>query len=101
MRITKDLLLLTAKDAVKRALFDSNDIVCAYLTGSIIREDPLIGGTTDIDLIYVHSIDAPGKREIVPITEDYHLDISHFSQSFFSQPRKLRADAWVGSFLCH
>ncbi|MCJ7804161.1 hypothetical protein MUP35_00270, partial [Patescibacteria group bacterium] len=92
---------LTAKDTVKRALFDSNDIVCAYLTGSIIREDPLIGGTTDIDLVYVHSIDTSAKRELIPIAEDYHLDISHFSQSFFSQPRKLRTDAWIGSFLCH
>ena len=101
MRITKDLLLATAKDAVKRARFDSHDIVCAYLTGSIIREDPLLGGTTDIDLMYVHSTDVKLKRELIPIAEDYHLDIAHLSQSYFSQPRKLRTDAWVGSFLCH
>lgn len=101
MRITRDLLLDTAKDTVKRRVFNSNDIVCAYLTGSIIREDPLVGGTTDIDLIYVHSLEAPHQREIIPITDDFHLDIAHFSQSFFSQPRKLRSDAWVGSFLCH
>jgi len=101
MRITRDLLLSTAKDTVKRRVFDSNDLVCAYLTGSIIREDPLIGGTTDIDLIYVHSLEAPHRREIIPITDDFHLDIAHFSQSFFSHPRKLRSDAWVGSFLCH
>jgi hypothetical protein len=101
MRITRDLLLDTAKDTVKRRVFNSNDIVCAYLTGSIIREDPLVGGTTDIDLIYVHSLEAPHQREIVPVTDDFHLDIAHFSQSFFSQPRKLRSDAWAGSFLCH
>ncbi len=101
MRITRDLLLSTAKDTVKRETFSSSDIVCAYLTGSITREDPLIGGTTDIDLIYIHSLEAPHKREIVPITDDFHLDIAHFSQSLFSQPRKLRSDAWVGSFLCH
>jgi len=101
MRITRDLLLSTAKDTVKRKVFDSNDIVCAYLTGSIIREEPLLGGTTDIDLIYVHSLEAPHPREIIPITDDFHLDIAHFSQSFFSQPRKLRSNAWVGSFLCH
>ncbi len=101
MRITKDLLLATAKDAVKRTLFNSNDIVCAYLTGSIIREDPLLGGTTDIDLFYVHSVDVEINRELVPVAEDYHLDITHLSQSYFSQPRKLRTDAWVGSFLCH
>ena len=101
MRITRDLLLSTAKDTVKRETFSSSDIVCAYLTGSITREDPLIGGTTDIDLIYIHSLEIPHTREIVPITDDFHLDIAHFSQSFFSQPRKLRSDAWVGSFLCH
>ncbi|MCD6577456.1 MAG: hypothetical protein J7K66_05535 [Anaerolineaceae bacterium] len=101
MRITRDLLLSTAKDTVERETFGSNDIVCAYLTGSITHEDPLIGGTTDIDLIYVHSLEVPHKREIIPITDDFHLDIAHFSQSFFSQPRKLRTDAWVGSFFCH
>ena len=100
MRITRDLLLNTAKDTVERELFSSNDIVCAYLTGSITREDPLIGGTTDIDLMYIHSLDVPHKREIIPITDEFHLDIAHFSQSFFSKPRKLRSDAWVGAFLC-
>jgi len=101
MKITKDLLLLTAKDKVKKSLFDSNDIVCAYLTGSIIRDDPLVGGTTDIDLIFVHSLDMPIGRDLIPVAEDYHLDISHYPQSFFSQPRKLRTDAWIGSFICH
>jgi hypothetical protein len=101
MRITRDLLLSTAKDTVKRETFSSSDVICAYLTGSITREEPLIGGTTDIDLIYIHSLESPHKRELVPITDDFHLDIAHFSQSFFSQPRKLRSDAWVGSFLCH
>lgn len=101
MRITRDLLLSTAKDTVKREIFSSNDIVCAYLTGSITREDPLIGGTTDIDLIYIHSLEYPQKREIIPVTDDFQLDIAHYSQSFFSKPRRLRSDAWVGSFLCH
>ena len=101
MRITREHLLSTAKDTVKRETFSSNDVVCAYLTGSITREDPLIGGTTDIDLIYIHSIESPNKREIIPITDGVHLDIAHFPQSYFSQPRKLRSDAWVGSFLCH
>lgn len=100
MRITRDQLISTAQDTVKRATFGSNDLVCAYLTGSLTHDNPLIGGTTDIDLIYIHSVEVPMEREIIPITEDYHLDIAHFPQSYFSQPRKLRSDAWVGSFLC-
>ncbi|MBP6086944.1 MAG: hypothetical protein KA449_01915 [Pelolinea sp.] len=101
MRITRDLLLTTARNTVKRYTYGSHDLVCAYLTGSLVYENPLLGGSTDIDLFYVHSIDAPVKREIIPLTEDFHLDIAHLHESVFSQPRKLRTDAWIGSFLCH
>jgi hypothetical protein len=101
MRITRDLLLHTAKETVKRQTFGGHDLVCAYLTGSLIYDQPLLGGTTDIDMVYIHTADIPCSREIVPITEDIHLDIAHYPQSFFSQPRQLRTDAWVGSFLCH
>ena len=102
MRITKDLLISTAKDTVKRRTFDdAGDLLCAYITGSLTFEDPLIGGTTDIDLIFVHSIETEQKREIIPISDDFHLDIGHFPQSFFSQPRDLRKDAWLGGYFCH
>jgi len=101
MRITRDLLINIAKETVKRLTFGGHDLVCAYLTGSLIYDQPLMGNTTDIDLIYVHSVDIPCSREIVPIAEEIHLDIAHYPQSLFSQPRKLRTDAWVGSFLCH
>jgi hypothetical protein len=94
-------LLNTAKDTVKRQTYGGHDLVSAYLTGSLIYDQPLLGGITDIDLIYIHSVDIPCRREIVPITEEIHLDIAHYPQSLFSQPRELRSDAWVGSFLCH
>mgnify|MGYP000880639300 CR=1 FL=1 len=101
MRITRDLLLNTAKETVKRHTFGGHDLVCAYLTGSLIYDEALLGGITDIDLVYVHTADIPCSREIVPITEEIHLDIAHYPQSFLGQPRQLRSDAWVGSFLCH
>ena len=101
MRITRDLLLNTAKDTIQRLIFEGHDLVCAYLTGSLIDDQPLLGGMTDIDLVYVHSLDVPCHREIVTLTDEIHLDIAHLPQSYFSQPRKLRTDAWVGAFLCH
>lgn len=101
MRITRDLLINTAKETVKRATYGSHDLLCAYITGSLVYPEPLIGGSTDIDLVYIHSVDAPVKREIVPLTDEYHLDICHLQQSAFSQPRNLRTDPWVGAFLCH
>lgn len=101
MRITRDLLLNTARDTVKRQTYGGHDLLCAYLTGSLIYDQPLLGGITDIDLVYIHSVDIPCSREIVPITEEIHLDIAHYPQSMFSQPRQMRTDPWVGSFLCH
>ena len=83
MRITRDLLINTAKETVKRATYGSHDLLCVYITGSLIYPEPLIGGTTDIDLVYIHSVDAPVKREIVPLTDEYHLDIAHLHQSSF------------------
>jgi hypothetical protein len=101
MRITRDLLLNAAKDHVKRATYGSHDLVSVYITGSLILPDPLIGGATDIDLVYIHAVDAPVKREIIPVVDEFHFDICHLHQSIFSQPRTLRTDPWVGSFLCH
>jgi hypothetical protein len=102
VRITKELLISTAKDTVKRRTFGGGgDIVCAYITGSLTFEDPLIGGSTDIDLIFVHALDSQQRREIVPIADDFHLDIAHYPQTVFSQPRELRTDAWIGGFFCH
>ncbi len=101
MRITRDILLNTAKDTVKRQTFGGHDLVCVYLTGSLIYDVPLLGGITDIDLVYIHSGEVPCSREIIPITDEVHLDIAHHSQATFSQPRKLRTDPWIGSFLCH
>ncbi len=100
MRITRELLLKTARETVKRHTFGGHDLVCAYLTGSLVYDQPILGGVTDIDLVYIHSGDSPCTREIVQITDEIHLDIAHFPQSTFSQPRSLRTDPWIGSFLC-
>lgn len=100
MRITKDSMLRLARDT---AAIDANrdrSIVCAYLTGSLLTDEPCIGGTTDIDLFYVHA-DKPEKtREIRYLSDDVTLDIAHIEQSRFQQPRHLRADVWLGPFLC-
>lgn len=99
MRITKDLLLTIARNTVAERTFRNRNIVCIYLVGSLTKEEPLLGGTTDIDLVFVHVDEPQQAREIVPVAEEFHLDIWHYEQSIFGQPRKLRTDAWVGSFI--
>jgi hypothetical protein len=101
MRLTRELLINAARSATSDLLLRDDDVVCVYLTGSVLGEQPLIGGTTDVDLICVHSIKAPVQRELQVLGEDYHLDIAHFTQGQFGQNKTLRLNPWLGSFLCY
>jgi hypothetical protein len=101
MRLTRELLINAARSATSDLLLRNKDMVCVYLTGSVLGEQPLIGGTTDIDLICVHSIEAPVAREIRELGENYHLDIAHYTQGQFGQAKTLRLNPWLGSYLCY
>ena len=101
MRLTRDLLIGSARTTAEELQIRHDDLVCVYLTGSVQEEEPLIGGTTDIDLICVHSIHAPTAREILPLGENCHLDIAHYTQSQYGKSKTLRLNPWLGSFLCY
>lgn len=77
-----------------------HSVVCVYLVGSMLEDDPFINGTTDVDLVIVHNVPVSESREIVPIAPEVTLDIHHIEQSTYSPPRKIRKDPWVGSSLC-
>lgn len=100
MRITRDSLLKLARDTAAQRARRSRDILCIYLTGSLLSEEPLLGGTTDIDLIMVHNSEPPLRREVVGLTDEISLDIGHVPAEEFDQPRRLRTDPWLGSYLC-
>ena len=100
MRITRESLLRLTRTLVDLRVRGNRRLVCVYLTGSLIGEEALLGGTTDIDLIFVHSDEPPVHREVERVNDDVHLDIAHFSQSVFQHPRGLRADPWLGTYLC-
>lgn len=101
MRLTRDLLIDSARTTAEEMQIRHDDLVCVYLTGSVQEEEPLIGGTTDIDLICVHSIHAPAAREILPLGENCHLDIAHYTQSQYGKSKTLRLNPWLGSFICY
>lgn len=101
MRITRDTLLKYARNTVTQRVDTDRSLVCVYLTGSLLQENPLLGGTTDIDLIFVHDSEPPVKREISRVGDEIHLDITHLSQLAFDNTRQVRVDPWLGSFLCY
>jgi len=97
MRVTRESLIRIAKEKTQEWAYNDLTIVAAYLTGSLISgEDPLLGGTTDIDLVLVHSKQPAAVRQIVKLTPDFHLDIRHRHRSDFGAPRELRTDPMLG-----
>lgn len=100
MRITRSSLYNLARDTAAIRFRQDHDLVCIYLTGSMLLENPLLGGTTDIDLIFVHAKEPSLSREIQKLSDEVTLDIAHLPQTVFQQPRHLRMDPWIGSYLC-
>lgn len=100
MRLTKELLIRFAKNHVTERLLQRPRPICIYLTGSLCTDDFLLGGCTDIDLVFVHNVCPPVERELIAVTPDITLDIRHYDVTVFEQPRQLRSNAWIGSFLC-
>jgi predicted nucleotidyltransferase len=98
MRVTRESLIRIAKETAQQHAFNDRDIVAAYLTGSLATDDfdPMLGGTTDIDIIFVHTAEPKHRREFVRLTPDFHVDISHRARAEFKRPRELRLDPWLG-----
>lgn len=96
MRINLELLQRIARDTVTERTRTERDLLAIYLHGSLLTGDPLMGGAADIDLFFIHNNSLPQEREIVPVTEEVHLDISHHPRSLYTQPRRLRNHPWLG-----
>src|SRR5512142_2471959 len=97
MRVTRESLIRIAKETAQQRAFTERDIIAAYLTGSLATDaDSMLGGTADIDIIFVHIDEPKQHREFVKLTPDFHLDISHRARAEFKRPRELRLDPWLG-----
>lgn len=97
MRITRQSLIRIAKETVQQRTHSERTILASYLTGSLLSEYPFLGGSTDIDLVFVHNDEPKVRREILPLSKEIHLDIQHKSHSEYAHPRELRFDPQLGS----
>jgi hypothetical protein len=96
MRINQSMLLKVANDAIAKYVGTDHTLLAVYLQGSLLGTSPLIGNSADIDLFFVHTNEVSVVREIVRISDEVHLDISHHSHSIYRQPRELRGHPWLG-----
>ena len=99
MRITRDTLLKIARDTAAERVRVSRRVICIYLTGSCVVDEPLLGGTADIDLVIIEDGQPLLAREVVRLNDEISLDISHYAQEDFLHPRSLRVDPWLGPIL--
>jgi hypothetical protein len=99
MRITRDTLLKIARDTAAQRVKVTRRVLCIYLTGSCLQDEPLLGGSGDIDLVMVQDGQPLTPREIVHLNDEISLDISHYAQEDFSHPRQLRINPWLGPIL--
>jgi hypothetical protein len=96
MRINQNMLLKIANDTVAKYVDTDRTLLAIYLQGSLLGNSPLIGNTADIDLFFIHTDEVGVDREIVKISDEVHLDISHHSHAVYRQPREIRVHPWLG-----
>lgn len=96
MRINREILLKIAKEAADEATRSEMSILSIYLTGSLLDDEFLLGGATDIDLVFIWNAAPPDPREIRPLSDQIHLDIVHTSRTEFRKTRQLRVHPWLG-----
>lgn len=99
MRITRETLINQARENAKQLTSKDRGIICIYVSGSLLMDDPFIGGVTDIDLICVHDRPVKVRREVLRLSPEISLDLAHYEQEEFEPARKLRTHAWIGGWL--
>jgi hypothetical protein len=96
MRVTPESLIRVAKETAQERAYNDHDLIAIYLIGSLLSDEPFLGGVTDIDLVCVHADQPPSRREIIKLTNDFHLDITHHAKKEYDPPRELRLNPWLG-----
>ncbi len=99
MRITREILLKIVRDTVSQRTRADRALLAIYLHGSLLDDEFLLGGATDIDLFFIHSDAIPTPREIVHLSDDVHLDIAHHMHRDYRNTRMLRVHPWLGPTL--
>jgi len=100
MQITSGILKQFAETTVEKITRANFDIMSAYLRGSLVMgENPLLGNTTDIDLVFIHTDTPQSIHEILKLTDEVHLDIEHHSQKGYLKGRELRLHPRMGPSL--
>lgn len=97
MRINRQTLLKITEDMVEKRVKEMRSLLAVYLYGSMtMEEEPFLGESTDIDLVFIHEYAIETAREAIPITDEISFDIVHHTRAMYRTPRELRKEPWLG-----
>jgi predicted nucleotidyltransferase len=96
MRVTRETLFKLAKDTVNKRFATDINVTAVFLVGSLRPEEAVVEGASDLDLLVIYNGEPPTEREIIKLSNDFHLDIAYESVRQYAQPRELRGDPWRG-----
>lgn len=96
MRISRDALIKLAKDNVEKRFVRDPNVTAVFLVGSLRQENAVVESAADVDLLVLHNGELLRDREIVRLSNEYHLDIAYETVDLYSQPRELRGEGWRG-----
>jgi len=100
MQISAEHLRKYAETTVEKLARDDYGVLAVYLTGSLVTEEtPFLGGTADIDLVFIHIGEPEVRREVQVVNDDIHVDIAHHAQRDYSDRLTLRTHPWLGPIL--
>ncbi len=96
MRITKESLLKNARDVTEKKLAPDKNVLAVFVVGSLLTDDPFLGGTVDVDLLVIYNGEPPRERELLRLSNEIHIDIAYESNEEYAKPRELRGHPWRG-----
>lgn len=96
MRITRETLLKLAKDTVAKRLAPDISVMAVFLVGSLRPEEAVVESVADVDLLVIYNGEPPQEREIIKLSNEFHLDLAYENASLYAQPRELRGHPWRG-----
>lgn len=99
VRVTRDKLIDLAH-AESEMRGQTENVISGYLIGSVANGEPLIEGTADIDLVLIHQFQPARSRELLPVSENIHFDITHHHSDLYNYPPDLRIHPWLGPSMC-
>ncbi len=95
MRITPQKLHNWARE-VARQIARQEDVLTVYLVGSLLSNAPLLGETTDVDLVCIWNQRPPFPHELQQPRPGILIDLRHYPREAFEPARRVRTDPWLG-----